>query len=369
MPAFQAILDRYILRQMLIPFLFGMAIFTSLAMFIWVAFYLVHLIAEKGLPVIAAMQVLILRLPNFSVQAVPMAVLLTTLMTYGQLSRQSEITAMKAAGLSPFRIARPAILASVSVMVVMYAVDNLVVPPTYHQASIIEARGINRDLPTFQKSNIFYRDFDGQNLNHIFFARGFDGQQMQKISLLQFGAGKLRQIIVAETGEWDTSQQQWQFRQGTTYTLDEMNAYQQINPFTTQSIDLPRTPLELASETRRVIQMNLLDAQHFLRLVEQTGDPKRSQKVRLEIQQKLSLPWACLAFSLIGTALGLRPRRSDDSPGFGLSMSIFLTYYILDSLLTALGQGSVISPFIAAWLPELGFLAIGVGLMWQTQRQ
>jgi lipopolysaccharide export system permease protein len=369
MPAFQAILDRYLIKQMRVPFLFGIAIFTILGLFVGVAFQLVGQIAERGLAPGAALQILALRTPTFIVQAIPMSVLLTTLMVYGQLSRQSEITAMKAAGIGPLRLARPAILASLVVALLTFVTSEVVVPPTSVQAMVTQARALNQELPDFRKQNIFYRDFDGKRLNHIFFARGFDGQQMQKISLLQFAGGKLSQIVIAEAGRWDNTNQKWKFEQGTIYELGENNSYRQIEPFALKEIDLPRTPLALATETRRVAQMNLIDAYRFLDLVEQTGDPKRTQKVRLAIQQKLSLPWACLAFGLIGTSLGLRPRRANDAPGFGLSMGIIFSYYILESMLTSLGQGSVISPFIAAWLPELGCLMIGGALMWQTLRQ
>lgn len=369
MPVFWAILDRYIIKQMYIPFLFGMAIFTALGLFVGIAFNLVRLVIEQGLGPIAAIQILVFNMPSFIVQAIPMSVLMTTLLVYGQLSRQSEITAMKAAGISLLRLARPAILVSLGVAIFTFALGEIVVPPTSVQATVIQAKALRQELPNFRKQNIFYRDFDGQRLNHIFFARSFDGQQMQKISLLRFVEGKLNQIVIAETGRWDSARKNWQFQQGTSYALSEDNSYRQIEPFQSQEIDLPRTPLSLAEETRRAAQMNLIDANHFLDLVEQTGDPKRSQKVRLAIQQKLSLPWACLAFGLIGTSLGLRPRRANDSPGFGLSMAIIFCYYILESMLTTLGQGSVISPWIAAWLPELGCLAIGIVLMWQTQRQ
>jgi lipopolysaccharide export system permease protein len=368
---FISLLDRYIVRQMLLPFGFGIAVFTALGLFVGVLFGLIRLVAEKGLPLWVAVQILGLRTPSFVVLAIPMSVLLTTLLVYGNLSRHGEITALRAAGIHRLRLALPAVLASIVVAGLTLGISDWVVPAASFQAATTQAQAMHQQQPQFQQKNIFYRDFEGKRLAHIFFARSFDGQQMQRISLLQFEQGQLQQIVTATTGRWNEQTQMWDFGRGTLYSLENNgvnNYYRKIENFEQQQIRLPRTPLELASETRRVTQMNLADAHRFLRLVEQTGDPKRTQKIRLEIQQKLSLPWACLAFGLVGTALGMRPQRGNEAPGFGLSVVIIFGYYILSYALNALGEGQVISPLVAAWFPELSCLLVGLRLLWTIER-
>jgi lipopolysaccharide export system permease protein len=368
---FNSLLDRYIIQQMLMPFGFGVAVFTALGLFVGVLFGLIRLVAEKGLPLGVALQILGLRTPSFVVLAIPMSVLLTTLLVYGSLSRHGEITALRAAGIHRLRLALPAFLISLVVAGVTLGISDWIVPTASYQAATAQAVALNQDRPQFQQKNIFYRDFENKRLAHIFFARSFDGQQMQRISLLQFEQGKLQQIITATTGQWNEQLQMWEFAQGTLYSLENTGPnsyYRKIETFDQQQIRLPRTPLELASETRRVTQMNLADANRFLRLVEQTGDPKRTQKIRLEIQQKLSLPWACLAFGLVGTALGMRPHRGNEAPGFGLSIAIIFGYYILSYAFNALGEGQVIAPLVAAWFPEISCLLVGLRLIWTIER-
>jgi lipopolysaccharide export system permease protein len=369
MVQFNPLLDRYIIRQMLMPFGLGIALFTVLGLFVGVLFGLIRLIAEAGLPLLSAVQILGLQTPSYLVLAIPMSVLLTTLLVYGNLSRHGEITALRAAGINRFRLALPAVLASLLVAVLTLILNNGVVPPASYQAAITQRAALRQEQPQFQQKNIVYRDFVGQRLHSIFFAKEFDGEQMRRISLLQFEQGRLQQIITAAQGRWNAQTRLWDFRDGTFYALDGQGSgsyYRKIEAFEQRQIQLPRTPLELASETRSVTQMGLADAYHFLNLVEQTGDPKRTQKVRLEIQQKLSLPWACLAFGLVGVSLGLRPNRSNEAPGFGLSVAIIFCYYILSYALNALGRGQVIAPLVAAWFPELFCLALGLILLFRT---
>jgi lipopolysaccharide export system permease protein len=370
MVEFNTLLDRYITRQMILPFGFGVALFTALGVFVGVLFGLIRLVTDAGLPLLAAMQILLLRTPSFAVLAFPMSMLLTTLLVYGNLSRHGEITAMRAAGIRSLRLALPALLASVLIAGFTLAINDWIVPSASYQAATTQAVALKEEQTQFQKANIFYRDFNGRLLNHIFFARRFDGQQMQRISLLQFEQGKLKQIITAETGRWNSQTLMWDLSKGTLYHLDNSGTnsyYSKIEAFESQQVNLPRTPLELASETRRVTQMNLSEAQRLLHLVEQTGDAKRIQRIRLDIQQKLSLPLACLAFGLVGTSLGMRPKRTNDAPGFGLSIAIIFGYYILAYVLNSLGEGGVIAPLIAAWFPEFFCLIVGIGLMWQTE--
>ena len=107
--------------------------------------------------------------------------------------------------------------------------------------------------------------------------------------------------------------------------------------------------------------MTLKQARRAEALYQKSGNTKESRRMRVRIQEKFTLPAACLVFGLIGSAFGLRSfSRSSKSQGFGLSVLLIFGYYILSFFSSSLGVSGVLNPFIAAWAPV--FISISVAL-------
>jgi lipopolysaccharide export system permease protein len=90
-----------------------------------------------------------------------------------------------------------------------------------------------------------------------------------------------------------------------------------------------------------------------------SGDKKKILSVAIEIQKKLSFPFVCIVFSLMGAAMGVRPQRTGKATSFGVSVLLIFGYYLMMFVFGALGQAEIISPFLAGWLPN--FLGIAMG--------
>ena len=103
------LLDRWLLGELIAPLLFGIAAFTAVSLSVGVVFELVRRVAESGLPVWIALQVLGYRLPSFLVLSFPMATLMATLLAYSRLSSGSELTALRSIGVSTRRMVAPAL--------------------------------------------------------------------------------------------------------------------------------------------------------------------------------------------------------------------------------------------------------------------
>ena len=101
------LLDRWLFSELIGPLLFAIAMFTVLAITVGALFELVRLISEKNLPVLIATQVLLQRLPSFLVLSFPMATLFATLLAYGRLSSNSELTALRSVGVTATRMIIP----------------------------------------------------------------------------------------------------------------------------------------------------------------------------------------------------------------------------------------------------------------------
>ena len=372
-----ALLDRYVIGEMVLPFLFGVVAFTSVGTAIGSLFELVRLVGDKGMPILAALNLYFLQAPRVIVLTFPMSVLLATLMAYNRMSGDSEITAMRSCGVSPYRLIVPAVIFSLAISGLTFLFNEQVVPQANAQAEIALSKVLGEHR-RIRNANILYQEFgdrgaaDGgqasregdrsDGLNRMFYARRFDGERMQGITVLDFSETNRRQIVVAQNGVWQPEAETWRFTQGTTYILNEDGTYKDIQPFDVEIMDLPRTPLDLGF-TRGSDEMTIRELQDFIKIQEQSGKPQRVQSLLVDLQLKFAVPFACVAFALVGGPLGMRLQRTGGALGFGLSMIMIFGYYATLSISQGLGQAGTISPLVAAWLPNSLGLAVGAILM------
>jgi lipopolysaccharide export system permease protein len=366
-------LDRYIVSEMMGPFLFGVGAFSSIGVSIGVLFELVRKVAESGLPLIIALHVFSLKLPEFLSLAFPMSMLLSSLMAYSRLSNDSEIIALRSCGVSIYRLITPALMLSMVVTLIMFVFNESIVPTANYQATITMQRAFNEEQPTFQDSNILYQQFaevrqpDGSSQNalaRIFYARRFDGERMREVTILDFTRGNLDQILSAETGSWNPEKNAWDFQEGTIYGVSSDGAYSNIITFDDYQVNLPRVPLDLAARSKDYGEMNIAEAQAELMLLSsQNVNVQRIRKLRVRIQEKWALPFVCMVFGVVGAALGTLPnQRTNRATAFGVSILIIFSYYLLSFVCSALGIREIISPVMAAWTP-IGFGAIAGSLL------
>jgi len=111
-------------------------------------------------------------------------------------------------------------------------------------------------------------------------------------------------------------------------------------------------------------KMTLTQALKAKKLYEETGDAREARKMSVRIQEKFTLPCACLVFGLIGSSLGAKQNlRTSKSQGFGLSVILILLYYVISFLSSSLGVKGVLTPLISAWLPVLTSFSGGLYLL------
>ncbi|MGC8711122.1 MAG: LptF/LptG family permease [Leptodesmis sp.] len=372
-----SLMDRYIAAELILPFTFGVVAFTSIGLSIGVLLDLLRRVTESGLPLSIALQILFLKLPYFIGLAFPMSMLLSCLMVYGRLSSDSELIALRSCGVSVYRLVAPAIAIGLIVTGITFAFNEAVVPAANYRATQILDQAVNKNRPSFTEKNILYQEFrkvkqpDGRRedvLSRTFYAREFDGQQMKGLTILDFSQDGLNQIVASESAMWNAEQKTWDFFNGTIYLVAPDGSYRNIVRFEQQQLKLPRTPLDIAKTSRDADEMNVWEIQDYLQLIEQSGNQREVRKMRLRLQQKLSLPFACLAFGIVGATMGVRPQRTSRAAGFGVSLIIIVSYYLLIILGQALYQFGVFNAFFAGWLPTIAALSAGLFLLIRLNR-
>ena len=123
-------------------------------------------------------------------------------------------------------------------------------------------------------------------------------------------------------------------------------------------------PLDLAKVPKDASDMTLRQALEAEQIYKKIGNLKEIRRIQVRIQEKFTLPCACLVFGLIGSSLGSKSNlRSSKSQGFGLSVILILIYYILSFVFSSFGVKGLLTPIIATWLPVLISLGGGFYLL------
>lgn len=374
-----SVMDRYIFTQLLMPFLFGVGAFSSIVLAIGSLFDLVRQVAEAGLPITVALEVMALKMPQFVVYSFPMSLLLTGMMTYGKFSSDSEIIAFRSCGVSVYRLMLPALILSIIVTGITFFFNELLVPTSSQRATTTLARALKQDKPTFKKDNIIQPEYKTverngkkeQVLVRLFYAEKFDGKTMTGLTILDKSQAErgLSQILNAESAVLDSDKNTWDFSNGTIYLIAPDASYRNIVTFKHQQLQLPQSPFDLATlDNKNPDEMSVGESMDYLDQLQITGDKKKILTVAVTIQRKLAFPFVCIVFGLIGSAMGIRPQRSGKATSFGVSVLMIFGYYLMMFIFGALGQAEIISPFLAGWLPNFIGLAIGGWLVAQAAK-
>ena len=373
------LLDRWMLTELIGPLIFGVAAFTAVSLSVGAVFDLVRRVAESGLPLDVAVQVLLLELPSFLVLSFPMATLMATLLTYSKLSGNSELTALRSVGLPTWRMVLPAVALALAMSLLTFAFNEAVVPRTLSQAEATLNRAIGRAVAGEQKDNVLFSKYgrvelpDGRRekgLTHIFYAQRFNKGVMEDVTLLDLSRSANRILLRADRARWSDREAQWEFLDGQIIGIGGGSA----ESITTARFDrylypLGNQPLKVAKLPKDSNEMTIGQARTAERLLRESGDSKSARKLRVRIQEKFSFPAVCLVFGLMGSSLGARPHsRHSRSQGFGLTVLLIFGYYLVAFSFSSLGVKGTLLPIFSAWLPVLIGLGTALFLLRQASR-
>ncbi|MDQ2679857.1 MAG: LptF/LptG family permease [Candidatus Eremiobacteraeota bacterium] len=353
------ILDRYMLTEMSGPFGFGLSAFTL----IFAATQIINigrLVSQQHAPLWAAVEVFLWQLPGIFVLVLPMALLLGTLLAIQRLSGESEITAMKAGGITFLRVVAPMLAAGFLISFVMLFLQEEVVPYASDEVSLITETAINHTT-TFNQDLTVKAPLPGGG-QQVTFAASMERrtQALLHVTMIQYNAAEQpTQIIFADKAQF--SAEQWVLENASTYRFNpDGTIFSEPRTPTTQ-VQIGEKPTDIL---KRVVhnnpeEMSRAQIAEIIRSGQlAAGDLKKYTET---YQEKLALPFACFVFTLIAVPFGLRSTRGggNASLGFGLAVAIVFVYYIVLTIFSYVGSAALWLAPIAAWMPNIIFTVIG----------
>ena len=311
------LIDRWLIGQITPPMLFAISAFTVISLSVGVLFDLIRKIVEYGLPLLDAIKALLFSLPSFLVLSFPMSVLLSTLLSYGKLSGNSELLALKSLGIPTSRIIAPAIAVSIFMTGLTFYFNDNLVPTSNKMAETTLRSGVGT---AFNKSNsrnniVFTRRGSRiqnstnkptkQNtfLTHIFYAGRFENNIMSEVTVLDFSREDIKQLLTAKRAIFDKNKSSWIFSEGSIVSIDNMGKTTNIQ-FSQYTYPFTEGPLDLAKVPKDARDMSLKEALEAEKIYRKIGDFKEIRRIQVRIQEKFTLPCSCIVFGLIGSILG-----------------------------------------------------------------
>jgi len=353
--------DRYVFKELIEPFFFGLIAFSLILAASTMLYELVRAIMA-GMPLLTVLKLFVYRLPGVVVYVFPMATLLAALLGFGRLSKDSEVIAFKASGISFYRLIVPVIVLGLLISIVTLLFYEIVVPEANKASKNLVAESQAKRTPRIQE-NIFVPEIEGGRLKRVFYARRLRGEVMEGVIVSEFTDGQLSQIVNAKTAQWEKGKNTWLFQNGIIYLLSESGEYKHLIKFDKEYVAIKFTPADFSTGDKSPDEMNMDELRRYIELKEKMGVKVTDFKIQLNM--KMSIPFACLVFAVLGAPMGLSPRRASSSVGLGFSILVIFFYYVLMFASITLGEFEYISPPVAAWLPNL--ICGGIGFYFVRQ--
>jgi lipopolysaccharide export system permease protein len=422
-------LHKYVLTQQIPPFLFGIFIIIFILVLDFLYKNLETLIG-KGVPILVSTELLGLSLGWMIVMAVPMAVLIGTLISFMRLASDNEIVAMRTSGISLLSIAKPLLIASLALSFAMIPVHNYVVPETNHRLANLLV-SIHRKKPALQlRDGVFANDIKGYSI----LAEKVKGNRIEGITISKLEGDKPAQTIRAEHGDLsfaeDGNTLVMKLYNGEIHDVDEKDPKRYLRlKFTQHTLNIPDAggklvrvqrdyrgeremsigalSTEVASFKRKLTEQRkqvreILDktaedlpalaaaadsggaspssgkitammtsAHDRLRTLEnqQAGYERSIRSYSVELHKKVAISFACAVFVLLGIPIGARTRDGGTGAGMVASISVFAVYYAFLRAGETLADRGYVPPFLSMWAANILLGSLGLWLLVRTNRQ
>ena len=348
------VLDRYLLKQIIMMFLMGVFVFTTIIFASDTFITLIKQISQFGIPFKIAFIMILLNLPAVIVLSIPMGVLLSTVMVLNRLSLSSEITVMRSCGIGLNRIAKPIFIFSIVMALATFVINESVAPVMRKTSKDLALWSLGqKNIPDGKENFVFKELGSGAYLKRLFYVGRSHKKILYNVTVLDNSENGTIQVLQAREGK--TSPKGWVFDKGAIYTIDSKGQVLNTTLFDTSTIqfdiDAGNVDDDVANE------MNFTKLSKYLKNTKLSDEDRRSYTVQL--YDKLALPLATIVFVLLGVPLAITPPRVRYNRGFLFTILIIFAFYVLRALSISMGDTGTIPAVLAAWVPDLTLAVLG----------
>ncbi len=368
---FPLIFDDYVMREFLTTF--GLVLLSFIALSLIFSFFeLIGDIFRNRTPLITVGDYLLNLIPYMLYNLTPLCALLAVLVTLGSLSRTSELTAMKASGVSLYRLVAPLLALTAILAAGLFVFDEFYLPSANRQQealrSVIKGKPAQTFLRPDRKWISGLQDTVGEPAR-IFYYQFFDPDKnvFANLTVFEFQPGSfhLSRRIFAGSAHWDAHVQRWVLENGWQRTF-QADAVSEYAPFTINSFpEIREQPTYFKKESRQSQEMSFGELRDYIQDLQQSGFD--TMRLRVQLNRKLAYPLITLVMAIFAVPFALSVGKRGSLTGFAVAIGMAVAYTVLASIFEAMGNVNALPPMLAAWSPDLLFGMAGGYLMLRTQ--
>ncbi len=368
---FPLIFDDYMMREFLTTFSLVLASFLALSL-IFSFFELIGDIIRNRTPLITVGDYLLNLIPYMLYNLTPLCALLAVLVTLGSLSRSSELTAMKASGVSLYRLIAPLLVLSGVLAAGLFAFDQFYLPTANREQealrSVIKGKPAQTFLRPDRKWISGQQDSAGEPAR-IFYYQFLDPDKdvFANLTVFEFqpGSFRLKRRIFASSAHWDATSQRWILENGWERTF-QGESVSRFQPFTLDSFpEIREQPGYFKKESRQSQEMSFGELRDYIRDLQQSGFD--TMRLRVQLNRKLAYPAITLVMAVLAVPFALSMGKRGSLAGIATAIGLAVAYTVIASVFEAMGNVNALPPMLAAWSPDLLFGMAGAYLLLRAQ--
>jgi LPS export ABC transporter permease LptG len=363
------ILDAYILRELLPPFLFAFAAF-----FLFWAFSLIlssfDFLINQHAPVFLVLRFVILRIPQSLSMAFPFATLFAALIAMGRLIGDHEVIAMRTSGISLWRICLTPLLFGAVCFVLALVSDEYITPKAVALSERTFYQIIYRTAAIPLQPQFFNKDPDSGNVFYVG-QISRDGKTMEDVRIFKPGkATPWNETDEAKTATIDESSIVLNDVLQTRYNNDGYETSQTRVKKITMGLPLGDEAAQFTSSmTAESSSMNAKQMQAQVRQMQAQGvGGSTLGSMQVQLANKVAFPFAAFVSVLIALPLAIRFGKRGRMLAMAIAILVFFIYYMLTFAMSALGRNGIVNPNLAAWLPNIVIGLLGSTLLLMEER-
>jgi LPS export ABC transporter permease LptG len=355
------LLDRLVLSDLTRFFIFILAGVSTLFLIITL-FQLLDSITRNHTDWSVVMNYLVFLLPMIVNYVTPMAALVAVMVTFGLLQKTSQVVALTASGQSIYRMALPALLASLLLSAFVFFNQDYVLPFTNSRQNNLRyliRKGQEPPQTFYQATNQWLFGVDSRIFNYAYFDVGSNTfARLNVIDLTREPFGISRRFY-ARRARWDAATGEWVLENGweRRFNGERLGYY---NAFKEQRVKLVESPDYFKKDLRGSNSMTVAELRHKIADLQQSGFDVLD--LRIALQAKIAFPLACLVMVIVALPFSFSVGKRGALYGVAIGLAIGLVYWGMLSLFEQMGRYEMLPPMLAAWGPNLLFGAGGLYL-------
>lgn len=356
------IIDRYVVKEFLIPFFYCLTVFVCLYVVIDLCSRLEDIL-KNNVEVPVLLQYYAAFLPIIFVRTAPVAALISTLYVLGNLNKYNEITALKASGLNMWRLALPFFYLGIMISITTLIINDRVVPAANLISTTVKEEHLDKEKKSDEEKIVENIALYGTH-NRLIHVRKFYAQEnlLEEITILEQDENeRVTAKIQAKNARWE--KERWVFFDCIIYNFDrEGKAVDEPTLFKKMIFDIEEKPKDFLRRESSAEFMNYRKLKEYIRRLSGSG-AKIVRKLLVDLHYKFSFPFVSLVIIFVGIPFAISAQGTGKIASIGLALVIGFFYYAVEALSIALGKRGTLPPFLSAWFANILFTSVAVMLM------